>query len=45
LPFFVDEDLTRSDGVIRCRALTTSEAIKVGWRAWRVLRLLVEFGF
>jgi len=43
LPFFVDRDLTRRDGIIRCRPLTTAEAVRVGWRAWRVLKLLVEF--
>ena len=42
-PFFVDKDLTRRDGVIQCRALTNAQAIQVGWRAWRVLQLLLEF--
>lgn len=42
-PFFVDEDLTRRDGVIRCRPLNNAELVQAGWRAWRVLELLVEF--
>lgn len=42
-PFFVDKDLTRSDGIIQCRALTTAEAVRAGWRAWRLLKLLVDF--
>jgi hypothetical protein len=45
LPFFVNEDLTRSDGVIQCRQLTTAEAIQYGWRAVRAIRLLVELLF
>jgi len=42
LPFFVDEDLTRSDGVIRCRQVTTAELIQIGWRAARALKILIE---
>jgi hypothetical protein len=42
VPFFVDEDLTRADGVIQCRQMTTAEMLQYGWRAVRALRLLLE---
>lgn len=40
LPFFVNEDLTREDGVIMCRAITSEELLKMGWRAVRLLKIL-----
>jgi hypothetical protein len=42
LPFFVNEDLTRADGVIQCRQMSTAEAIRYGWRMVRALRYLLE---
>lgn len=40
LPFFVDEDLTRADGVIVCRQITELELVQIGWRAVRALSIL-----
>jgi hypothetical protein len=40
LPFFVDQDLTRSDGIITCRRVTEAEIVQIGWRFARVLKYL-----
>lgn len=40
LPFVVDTDLTRSDGIISCRQITTEELVQLGWRAIRALSIL-----
>ena len=45
VPFLVDTDLTRADGLISCRELTTTEMIRAGYRAIRLLRLLTELPF
>lgn len=45
VPFLVDTDLTRADGLITCRELTTREMLSAGARAIRLLRLLVELPF
>jgi hypothetical protein len=42
VPFFVDEDLTRADGVISCRPVTSEEIAKFSWKALRLLRLLTK---
>jgi hypothetical protein len=42
LPFFVNEDLTRSDGAIQCRAITEAELLQIGWRAGRALQILIK---
>jgi hypothetical protein len=42
-PFFVDRDLSRSDGIIQCRRMTTAEAIQFGWRVARAIKILIEF--
>jgi hypothetical protein len=42
LPFFVDEDLTRADGVIRCQEVSTADILKFGWRAVRALKIVLE---
>jgi hypothetical protein len=39
----VNEDLTRSDGVIQCRHVTTAEAISFGWRVARAIRIVLAF--
>jgi hypothetical protein len=41
--FLVDEDLTREDGVIRCREITVAETVQLGWRVWRIVRILRSF--
>jgi hypothetical protein len=38
--FLVDKDLTREDGVISCREITTAEMIQLGWRVARAIRIL-----
>lgn len=43
LPFVVDEDLTRDDGVIVCKKLDALETAKLGWRVIRALRILLNF--
>lgn len=43
--FFVDEDLTRADGVIRCQRVTTEEALKIGYRFIKLLRILRSIPF
>jgi hypothetical protein len=43
LPFVVNEDLTREDGVIQCRRIGERELVQLGWRAVRLLKLLREF--
>ena len=43
MPFFVNQDLTRADGIIQCRKLTTTEALTAGWRIVRLIRLWLEF--
>jgi hypothetical protein len=44
LPFVVDEDLTREDGVIVCRHLGAEEVIQLGWRVARAIRIITTFG-
>lgn len=43
LPFFVNEDLTRSDGVVQCHQVTPTEAVRYGWRVLKALRILLDF--
>jgi hypothetical protein len=38
----VNEDLTRSDGVVRCRRVTELEALDITWRAARALKIILE---
>jgi hypothetical protein len=40
LPFFVNRDLTRPDGIIRCREITTPELLKLSWKALRLLKYI-----
>lgn len=42
IPFFVDEDLTRSDGVIVCRSITAADTVRLSWKLLRVLKLLTR---
>jgi len=42
VPFVVDEDLSRPDGVVRCRELSTSEMLTLGYRAARIIRALLS---
>jgi hypothetical protein len=44
LPFLVNEDLTREDGVIQCTHLTAQEVLQFGWRVARAIKLITEFG-
>lgn len=41
--FVVDEDLTRSDGVIRCTHKTNEELVQLGWRVARAIKIVLEF--
>jgi len=43
VPFFVNEDLTREDGVIQCTAMTEAQAISFGWRVLRAIRIWLAF--
>jgi len=43
LPFFVNEDLTRSDGVIQCTHLSAAETVRFGWRVARAISILARF--
>lgn len=43
LPFVVNEDLTREDGVIVCKQLDAVDVVKLGWRVVRALRILLSF--
>jgi len=43
LPFFVNQDLTRSDGIIQCTKLTPQETLQFGWRVARAISILVRF--
>jgi len=36
----VNEDLTRADGVIRCRELSGADLAQLGWRVARLLKIL-----
>jgi hypothetical protein len=36
----VDEDLSRPDGVIRCRQISEAEVLKLSWKMLRVLKYL-----
>lgn len=38
--FLVDEDLTRSDGVIVCRQITELELAQLAWRVVRAISIL-----
>jgi hypothetical protein len=40
LPFVVDQDLTREDGIIRCRQIGTVELLQLGWRVVRAITIL-----
>jgi hypothetical protein len=40
--FFVDEDLTREDGVVRCKQVSWEEVLKTGWRTARALKIVLE---
>jgi hypothetical protein len=40
VPFFVNEDLTRADGVVRCRAITEEEVLTLSWKLLRVFKYL-----
>jgi hypothetical protein len=40
VPFFVDEDLTRADGVVSCREITTEEVLRLAWKELRILKYL-----
>jgi hypothetical protein len=44
LPFVVDRDLTREDGIIQCTHLTAGEVLQLGWRVARAIKILTEFG-
>lgn len=37
-----DTDLTRADGIIVCKEVTTAELIRFGWRAVNALRILLR---
>jgi hypothetical protein len=39
----VNEDITRSDGVVRCRELTTKDFATVGWRLLRLIKIFRDF--
>lgn len=43
VPFLVNEDLTREDGAIVCRSISTEEAISFGWRVVRAIRIVLAF--
>jgi len=42
LPFFVDRDLTRPDGVIQCREVTTVEMLQLGWRLAKAVQIVTR---
>lgn len=39
----MNEDLTREDGVIQCRHVTTAELVQEGWRIARAVKILLDF--
>lgn len=41
--FFTNLDLTRDDGVIQCRRVSTEEMLKFGWRVTKAVRIYLEF--
>lgn len=44
IPFFVNQDISREDGIVQCTHMTTAEALHFGWTFVRALRLLINFG-
>lgn len=42
LPFVVNEDLSRPDGVIQCTHMSNEQLLQFGWRALRALRIVLE---
>jgi len=40
--FFVDRDLTREDGIISCKQVSTEAMLKAGWRFARALKIVLE---
>lgn len=36
----MNEDLTRADGVVRCREITTEEVLTLSWKLLRVFKYL-----
>lgn len=43
LPFFVNQDISREDGIIQCTHLTPAETLRFGWRVARAISILVRF--
>lgn len=42
LPFFIDRDITRDDGLIQCRELSTAEFLLIGKKLISVARILAK---
>jgi hypothetical protein len=40
VPFLVDTDLTRADGIIQCREVTQADVLKLGWKLMRLTKYL-----
>jgi hypothetical protein len=40
LPFFINEDISNSDGTVRCRRIDDTELAQLTWRAIRALSIL-----
>jgi len=40
LPFLIDEDITTGDGAVVCRAISKAEAVRLGYRVVKVLKVL-----
>jgi len=42
VPFVVDTDLTRPDGIIVCTPISDADLVRLGWRVARAIRILLE---
>jgi hypothetical protein len=40
LPFLVDTDLTRTDGIITCKRISETQALRLAARAYRLYKIL-----
>lgn len=42
IPFVVDTDLSREDGLISCKQIDNVQLLQLGWRAVRALKIVLE---
>jgi len=40
IPFFVNTDLSRSDGIIQCREISTEEVLRLSWKLLRAIKII-----